>query len=523
MTKPKFLLKLLSFLLAGLMFAAVPAAALEKGDTENEKVSKNEFTNVSISANNPIDNYSDYISYNVEIYEKYTDACNAIQQGLKNMEKRIDLIQYHIPVKDFKQVFYAARYRLPDLFYIVQNGCPYAYNSASQIVFILPVYDSVTKEQVATMQDEFYAKADWYLSKVDDSMNDFQKALVLHDALALECYYDYNTSVYNLIINGFGQCVTYTWMYSYLLAQVGIKSEIIESDSMDHTWNKVCIDGEYYNVDLTWDDPQNDKPGHVSHTYFLLSDEAFSTEYKNGQRVRDKHYDYVSDYASTSTKYDDYDILHEVDSKFCYVDGDLYCIDNKYKSDYERSILKYNESNDSAEILKNISTRWSAGDHLYWGGGFMSLDEYEGILYYNTDNTINYYDVKNDTFEEYQTQLDMNNSCFGLMIKGTSLYAVIADTPNVTGTLEYVGECIIPKNQLTTQPEPEPQRVRGDVDGDGELTITDATVIQRYLAKFYEFTETQKLLADFDRDGEVTICDVTYIQRTLVGLYVPID
>jgi len=58
----------------------------------------------------------------------------------------------------------------------------------------------------------------------------------------------------------------------------------------------------------------------------------------------------------------------------------------------------------------------------------------------------------------------------------------------------------------------------GDVDGDGSVTVADATCIRRMLASIplpFEFDEN---VADVDRDGEVTIIDVTMIQRWLVEL-----
>lgn len=58
----------------------------------------------------------------------------------------------------------------------------------------------------------------------------------------------------------------------------------------------------------------------------------------------------------------------------------------------------------------------------------------------------------------------------------------------------------------------------GDVDGDGEVTILDATFIQRYLASFALPFELSEATADADEDGEVSIIDATHIQRWLVSL-----
>ena len=62
-----------------------------------------------------------------------------------------------------------------------------------------------------------------------------------------------------------------------------------------------------------------------------------------------------------------------------------------------------------------------------------------------------------------------------------------------------------------------PQLILGDVDGDGVVSIIDATCIQRYLAEIliYSYNETA---ADTDGDGKVTILDATSIQRYLAEL-----
>ena len=60
-------------------------------------------------------------------------------------------------------------------------------------------------------------------------------------------------------------------------------------------------------------------------------------------------------------------------------------------------------------------------------------------------------------------------------------------------------------------------QLRGDADVDGELSVLDATCIQRVLADL-SFKYFDEKLADVDGDSEVTILDATAIQRRLAGL-----
>ena len=58
----------------------------------------------------------------------------------------------------------------------------------------------------------------------------------------------------------------------------------------------------------------------------------------------------------------------------------------------------------------------------------------------------------------------------------------------------------------------------GDVDGDGEITIKDATALQKYLARLDTLTDEQLKRADVDKDGDVKIKDATMIQKFIARL-----
>ncbi len=53
----------------------------------------------------------------------------------------------------------------------------------------------------------------------------------------------------------------------------------------------------------------------------------------------------------------------------------------------------------------------------------------------------------------------------------------------------------------------------GDVDGNGDVSVMDATMIQRHLARLEIIDETKYSYADFDKDGKITVLDATMIQR----------
>lgn len=59
--------------------------------------------------------------------------------------------------------------------------------------------------------------------------------------------------------------------------------------------------------------------------------------------------------------------------------------------------------------------------------------------------------------------------------------------------------------------------MRGDLDGDKKLTINDATLLQKALAKIRGSLDLKNIDADMNRDGYTDIRDVTFMQRVISG------
>lgn len=51
-----------------------------------------------------------------------------------------------------------------------------------------------------------------------------------------------------------------------------------------------------------------------------------------------------------------------------------------------------------------------------------------------------------------------------------------------------------------------------------EYSVSDSTQLQKYLVSLCDLTDTQKVLYDIDKNGELTITDATNIQKIVVGL-----
>lgn len=63
--------------------------------------------------------------------------------------------------------------------------------------------------------------------------------------------------------------------------------------------------------------------------------------------------------------------------------------------------------------------------------------------------------------------------------------------------------------------------ILGDSDGDGSVTVIDATKIQKLRASIITENEINLIAADADGDGVVSVIDATCIQKHLASLRSP--
>ena len=106
----------------------------------------------------------------------------------------------------------------------------------------------------------------------------WQTALNLHDWLTHHAYYDASLDTHgaDILFLGYGVCDSYSKAYELLCKTAGIPVE--RTFGPNHAWNTVKLDGKWYQVDTTWDDPGDAMPGqgkpvsgYEGHEFFCLS------------------------------------------------------------------------------------------------------------------------------------------------------------------------------------------------------------------------------------------------------------
>ena len=120
-----------------------------------------------------------------------------------------------------------------------------------------------------------------YNTIINESSTDIEKIRVIHDYIINNSKYDSDRSDRNIInyksdiaygplLQGWGICGGYSDAMELFLEKIGIKSYRVSSES--HVWNAVYLDGSWYHLDLTWDDPvTSNNTDLLQHDYFLIT------------------------------------------------------------------------------------------------------------------------------------------------------------------------------------------------------------------------------------------------------------
>lgn len=208
----------------------------------------------------------------------------------------------------------------------------------------------------------------------------------------------------------------------------------------------------------------------------------------------------------------------------------------------------YDETTNKGTVYKNAN----------WPGEAMTLDPATGYYYYEVPKSSS---ISADEDDENQaaSDFDLSTSANTRVIiseKGGEQYPGRTDTPislngsskafsltkagtwedttltptkveieatDVTkGSAEEPTTKPVPSTQPTTaQPATEPSGnavVYGEVNGDGDITVVDATLVQKHVVQLETLSADKQILADVNGDNTISVVDATLIQKYIVHL-----
>lgn len=140
-----------------------------------------------------------------------------------------------------------------------------------------PVLEQYVDEQVASV-----------LANVDaNSMSDFEKVKFVNDYIVKNTVYSADTtlsphSAAAVLMEHKGVCQGYALLALKMLRELGVETLYItgEVNTGPHAWNLVKVNGDWYHLDTTWNDPVPDRKNMVSYKYFLVDDATMKLDHR---------------------------------------------------------------------------------------------------------------------------------------------------------------------------------------------------------------------------------------------------
>lgn len=317
----------------------------------------------------------------------YDGAAQALRRGIAAREEKIQLKEYGIPAEQeaAEKLMHYIRYRYAELFAMDPKDGGRFGALDGVLTSYMPAYlPEMDAANYAKAKDFYDGELQAIVDQVPQGLSKAEKVLFIHDYLAAHYAYDYDYAIYdayNFFKEGKGVCQAYMLVFSALMDQLDIPVSYVESDYLNHAWNVVELEGNWYHVDVTWDDPTisgADVLGGARHQYFLLSDE---TNEALRQAWAEKNADtpYVNDQQCgveviCADKSYETGPWAQADSPVVYVEGEgsWYYIstDSSDKGLYRWS----GAAGEEPEAVKGYGTDYS--------GGMAPLLEYRGCLFF---------------------------------------------------------------------------------------------------------------------------------------------
>ncbi|SFU37959.1 Transglutaminase-like superfamily protein [Clostridium sp. DSM 8431] len=448
-------------------------------------------------------------SMNEEEYKKETDSetqifginttipsqkmtiMNAIREALINLQTQIDLTSYVSYITTSKigmNLYFDTLYEYPELFYpdLTISCTYYTSKSTGNITrYYLKVSYLYSSSVINSMKASLTAKVNEIKNNyLYNASGNLEKEYIIHDYLLENCTYDTSGNLptsahtsYAVLITGKAVCDGYSKAAKLLFNECGIDAGIITSDSMNHAWNYIKMNGYYYYLDITWDDP-------VPETYVS----RYSYFNRNSQEMINGNHTWVTgNYpVSTSTVFS---FLRSY-SKLTRSNDKLYYYDSGAKALYEMTLEGKNKTNVRSNFTFNNNLEIiGLNNNLYYVKQvYNSTDKknYNALISYNLSTK-----AEETLFQTVGNIKKIYKKNFNIVVQYTASQSTTTVSATTIDTL-----------------------MRYDTNRDGVLNTVDvANISSKYNKKV---GESGYIAAwDFNSDGIIDIYDIVKISANL--------
>lgn len=209
----------------------------------------------------------------------YFNASNLNQQGV-TLSRSDVLLAYSAVMSDHPEYFWMSKTYVTNKQDCVYMECSY----------------NCTPAEKVQKQAQIRQRVSAFQSSLTGGMSELALEKAAHDFVISSTSYGYGGTspsnvdsdaynIYGALVGGSAVCEGYARAVQYLCTQVGLECVLqrgravdASGNTVDHMWNAVCIDGNWYQLDATWDDPvYSDGIQRISYDYFNLTGQAIQS------------------------------------------------------------------------------------------------------------------------------------------------------------------------------------------------------------------------------------------------------
>lgn len=210
-----------------------------------------------------------------QLTSKEKSIYTAIYRGICNHEEKIDL-PFEVSGETYSKIYCLLEKQEGELFYADSN-----YYTAEKVREAHIIYRT-DEAEAEKMKLLFEAEIQNALVGVTLAAGEYEAALRIHDYLIRRCSYDasensgFASTAYGCLVEKKANCEGYAKAFQLLMRRAGADCALVTGvtdKGENHAWNQLKAGGEWYNLDVTWDD--SDVNGDVRRTFFMCNDEQF--------------------------------------------------------------------------------------------------------------------------------------------------------------------------------------------------------------------------------------------------------
>jgi len=269
--------------------------------------------------------------------------------------KNIVTFDFKLSEKEFEKAYGLYKEDYPEHFW---KGNEYTLsgteNNISTISFDQMLYNGDVNK-IKETKNKMEANAQKILAKLNGSMSDYEKELVVHDYIINNTIYKDAENSHILIgalVDGKAVCQGYALAFQYVMRHAGVQCITVTGDfkNQSHMWNMIKLDGEFYHIDVTADDPIVNSGENIEiFDYFNLTDKEIKVNHKLNTTE-------FTPPAATAIKYEFFKTTGQVYSKFS-VDAFAKSIAYAYNHGYKYAYMRY-ENDDISKVMSFIKDNY---------------------------------------------------------------------------------------------------------------------------------------------------------------------